>query len=127
VAINTYLIEDNAIIRENLTATLQELSDVKMLAYADTEVDGIKLAQDSHDWHLVIVDLFLREGSGMEIVAALSKRKPAQKVVVLTNYATPEIRRRCLALGANAVFDKSTELDGLIDFCIAMSGDAVPA
>jgi two-component system, OmpR family, response regulator len=127
VTINTYLIEDNAIIRENLTATLQELSDVKMLAYADTEVEGIKLAQDSRDWHLVIVDLFLREGSGMEIVAALSKREPGQKVVVLTNYATPEIRRRCLALGADAIFDKSTELDGLIDFCIAMSGDAVKA
>jgi two-component system, OmpR family, response regulator len=125
VTINTYLIEDNAIIRENLTSTLQELSDVKMLAYADTELEGIKLAQSSRDWNLIIVDLFLREGSGMEIVAALAKRKPDQKVVVLTNYATPEIRRRCLGLGANAVFDKSTELDGLIDFCISLSGDAV--
>ncbi len=127
VKINTFLIEDNALIRENLTATLQELSEVKMLAYADTESEGIALLQRSRDWQLAIVDLFLRVGSGMDVVAALAMRKRTQKVVVLTNYATPEVRHRCLALGADAVFDKSTEIDGLIHFCISMSGDSVDA
>jgi len=36
---------------------------------------------------------------------------------VLTNYATPDIRLRCTSLGVNAVFDKSNEIDALIDFC----------
>lgn len=98
-----------------------------MVAYADTEAEGIALIERSNDWQLVIVDLFLRVGSGVDVVAALAKRKRSQKVVVLTNYATLEVRTRCLALGADAVFDKSTELDGLIDFCIAMSGDEVAA
>ena len=38
-------------------------------------------------------------------------------MVVLTNYATQDIRDRCAELGANAVFDKSNELDELLDFC----------
>jgi DNA-binding NarL/FixJ family response regulator len=41
-------------------------------------------------------------------------------MVVLSNYATPEIRTHCLQLGADAVFDKSTEIDDLIDFCLSL-------
>ena len=39
-------------------------------------------------------------------------------MVLLTNYATPEIRKRAMALGADAVFDKSSELDDLLAYCI---------
>jgi len=41
--------------------------------------------------------------------------------VVLSNFATPEIRRRALALGAARVFDKSRDLDALIDYCDELS------
>jgi DNA-binding NarL/FixJ family response regulator len=41
---------------------------------------------------------------------------PARRVV-LSNYATPEMRRRCLELGADRVFDKSSELEELIAYC----------
>ena len=41
--------------------------------------------------------------------------------VVLTNYATPDIRMRCAQLGVDAVFDKSNEIDALVDYCVAHS------
>ncbi len=41
----------------------------------------------------------------------------AHTVVVLSNYATPEMRRKCLELGAARVFDKSHEIDDLLVFC----------
>jgi DNA-binding NarL/FixJ family response regulator len=44
----------------------------------------------------------------------------AGKVLVLTNYATADIRQRCLRLGADAVFDKSTEIEGFLEVCAAM-------
>jgi hypothetical protein len=43
---------------------------------------------------------------------------------VLTNYATADIRRRCEVLGANRVFDKSHELEDLIDYCASVSDGA---
>ena len=45
-------------------------------------------------------------------------------MVVLTNYATPDIRVRCHQLGVDAVFDKSNEIEALIDFCLEMKGNA---
>ena len=46
---------------------------------------------------------------------------PAHRVV-LSNFATPELRRRCLALGAAQVYDKSRDLDALLDYCDQLSG-----
>jgi len=36
--------------------------------------------------------------------------------VILTNYATADMHHRCRELGADAVFDKSTEIEQLIDW-----------
>jgi DNA-binding NarL/FixJ family response regulator len=42
-------------------------------------------------------------------------------VLVLSNYATPDMRKRCAQLGADAVFDKSNEIDALVDYCLALA------
>ena len=47
------------------------------------------------------------------------------KLVVLTNYATDDMREKCLVLGATHVFDKSNDIDALILYCNNMaSGEA---
>ena len=60
------------------------------------------------------------------MLEACREREARQRVVVLSNYATPDMRRRCEQLGADAVFDKSNEIDALVDYCIALSGAAQP-
>ena len=116
--LKTYLVEDNPTIRDNLIATLDELAAVDTVGTSDNEDDGKAWLQDQHnDWDLAILDLFLKQGSGLGVLAACSKRKPGQKVVVLSNYATLDVRRRCTQMGVDAVFDKSNEIDGLVEFC----------
>ena len=116
--VRAYFVEDNPTIRENLIATLEELVGVAPIGYAETEQQGSEwLTNHSANWDLAIVDLFLKQGSGLGVLKACRERNPEQKVVVLTNYATPDIRARCLALGADAVFDKSNELDAFFDYC----------
>lgn len=117
--LKAYLVEDNATIRENLIDTLEEIAGVRTVGSADSETDGAEwLEQHPREWNIAIVDLFLREGSGLGILKAVENRAPGQKVVVLSNYATLDVRQRCLALGADAVFDKSNQIDGLLDFCL---------
>jgi DNA-binding NarL/FixJ family response regulator len=114
-----YIVEDSPTIRDNLIETLQELASVEAVGTAETEQEGkLWLAQNDAYWDLAIIDLFLREGSGLNILEAGRHRRPGQKMVVLSNHATNDVRWRCAQLGADAVFDKSTEIDALVDYCV---------
>ncbi len=125
VKLRTYIVEDNATIRENLIGTLEELACVESVGASATEDEGKEwLTAHSAQWDLAIVDLFLRQGSGLGVLAACRTRQPGQKMVVLSNYATPDVRMRCAQLGVDAVFDKSNEIDALVDYCIEHSGKA---
>lgn len=117
--LKTYIVEDNPTIRENLIATLEELASVDAVGTSDSENEGKAwLIANPAGWDLAIVDLFLKQGSGLGVLAACRDRGPHQKVVVLSNYATSDIRQRCAQLGVDAVFDKSNEIDALVDYCI---------
>lgn len=121
--LKTYLVEDNPTIRDNLIATLEELTDMDAVGTSDNENEARAWLQSNPDkWDLAILDLFLKQGSGLGVLAACRHRKLTQKVVVLSNYATIDIRQRCAQLGVDAVFDKSNEIDALIEFCQQQSG-----
>jgi two-component system OmpR family response regulator len=113
----TYLVEDNPLIRTSLIETLGEIPHLEIAGHSETQNEACQWLARRSDWHLAIVDLFLKQGTGLGVLAACRDRAPFQKAVVLTNYATPEIRERSQALGADAVFDKSTELEDLLRYC----------
>jgi DNA-binding NarL/FixJ family response regulator len=120
--IKAFIVEDSPVIRENLIATLEELVPLKVMGYADGERGALAwLEEADHPCDLVIVDLFLRQGSGIHVLEQLSKNAHVADRVVLTNYATPDVRRQCLSLGASRVFDKSGEIDALIEHCLLLA------
>nr|WP_236599858.1 response regulator [Ramlibacter alkalitolerans] len=123
----TYIVEDNATIRENLIDALQELASVVTLGWSETESAAKEwIADHRGQWDLLIVDLFLKQGSGLGVIEASQDRSREQRVVVLSNYATSDMRKRCAQLGADAVFDKSNEIDALVDYCLALGARGSP-
>jgi two-component system OmpR family response regulator len=117
-----YLVEDNDALRSSLIAMLWEFAQLRVSGSSGTEHEAVEWLRCHGDqWRLAVVDLFLLQGSGLGVVSSLRERHPWQKVVVLTNYATPDIRRRSLALGADAVFDKGKQLDEFFAFCSALA------
>lgn len=122
-----FLIEDNPTIRANLIPTLAEMADVMVVGTAEGEHDAMAwLCAHADDQVLVILDLFLAQGSGIGVLKQMKQLQMSKQVVVLTNFATPDIRGICAELGAVALFDKSTELDAFFDFCLASdSGGAI--
>lgn len=120
--LRTYIVEDNPIILHNLRDTLEELTDVQVVGSAideDAAVDCMR--HDTREIDLMIIDVFLASGSGLAVLRWAQERNVQARRVVLTNYATPDIRRRCKALGADRVFDKSSEIEDLLDYCISIS------
>ena len=114
----TYLVEDNPVIRENLVGFLEDVASTKVVAHASSEDEAVEWLQSHRNgWDLAVVDLFLQQGNGFGVVRACRDRAPHQKVVVLSNYATVDMRERSRALGADAFFDKSAEIDLLVAYC----------
>ena len=116
--LNAYIVEDNATIRENLVGTLEELTCVKVAGTSATEDDALAwLDKNLDQWDILIVDLFLQQGSGIHLAQRVARRHSVQKVIVFSNYVNASVRKRCAQMGVDAVFDKSTEIDSLVDYC----------
>lgn len=120
--LRTYIVEDSPVIRENLIATLEELLPLVVVGTAEDEASALQwLGQPDHPVDLVIVDIFLKGGSGLGVLRSAQGLLLRGKMVVLSNYATREMRQKCLALGADRVFDKSHEIDALISYCARLA------
>ena len=121
-ALQAYLVEDNVLVRDNLIAALEELAPLHFVGSAADESVALQWLSAERDvCDLVIVDIFLRSGSGLGVIAAARRRLPGAALVVLSNYATDEMRARCLAGGADRVFDKSRDIDVLVAYCTALA------
>ena len=122
--LNTYIVEDSPVIRESLIATLEELVPVRVVGTAEDEATALRsLTTPGQAVDLVIVDLFLKSGSGLGVLQATQALLPRYRRVVLSNFATVDMRRKCQALGADQVFDKSTEIDALVLYCEQLAGE----
>ncbi len=116
--LRTFLVEDSPVIRESLIATLEELVPVQVVGTAEDESTAVQwLSLPANQCDLVIVDIFLKGGSGLGVLRAAHALPRRYCTVVLSNYATNDMRRKCLELGADRVFDKSNEIDALIQYC----------
>lgn len=115
--LSCFLVEDSPLIRDNLTATLEEMAGARVLGWAEDQQSAEQWLQAGHACDLMIIDLFLKGGTGFEVLRLAKLERPDLKLVVLTNYATVEIRHRCLLIGADRVFDKSAEIEELLAYC----------
>jgi DNA-binding NarL/FixJ family response regulator len=123
--LKTYIVEDSPVIRENLIATLEELGPVQVVGWAADEAGALRwLADPAHDAELVIVDLFLQSGSGLGVLRESARRPRGPHMVVLSNYATADVRLKCLELGAERVFDKSGDIEDLLGYCQVLAAAA---
>jgi two-component system OmpR family response regulator len=119
-----YLVEDNPLILEWLAQALEELAQARVVGSAATQFEACQwLTAHRDEWDAAVVDLWLAQGNGIHVIECLTT-SPGQKIVVLTNYPTPHMRQLCLSAGADAFFDKSTELDEFIDYVARELGHA---
>ena len=124
MALKAFVVEDQAPIRESLVDALAELGGIEPAGFARDEKAAVAwLRNPANHWDIAIVDLVLEPGggSGFGVLQALRERSPTQKMVVLTGTASPEVRRRCEAMGADGVFDKAMETEAMLDYCVALA------
>ena len=123
---NVFIVEDSAVMRENLQAMLSDFSDVKIVGHAVDESGAITQI-DATLPDVVILDLNLESGSGINVLRDVKKRHPEIKVIVLTNYTDDHYAEACKRANADYFFDKSFQFmkvhDVLAEWSTASSAD----
>ncbi len=112
--LRVYVVEDCPNIRDSLLVFLHIPGQVEIIGLADSEDEAV-VAILAEPVDAVIVDLNLRDGSGMAVIEKLRRADlvAQPKIIVFTNHVAPEIKQRALTLGADYFLDKSNEQDRL--------------
>ena len=124
MALKAFVLDDQAQVRELLCESLSELGGIETAGSAADQDSAIAWLRDpANHWDIAVIDLVLEpgRGSGFGVLEAMRTRASTQKLVVLTGSASPEVRRRCQAMGADGVFDKAMETEAMLDYCVALA------
>lgn len=109
------LIDDHELIRQGLSRAFERSKDFTVVGQAGTLAEGERLVAEILP-HVVVIDVRLPDGSGLDAARRLRSSHPELGIVVLTMYAGDEQLFAALEAGASAFVPKS-----------APSGDVVTA
>jgi DNA-binding NarL/FixJ family response regulator len=108
--LNVFIVEDAPQVRLRIAEALSSLAQVCVVGEAEDTVTALMgIAASRPD--VALVDLRLADGSGIELLARLSREQPAVVTMVLTNHSGPPFQAACDAAGADFFFDKTSEFD----------------
>ena len=116
--VRVFLVEDSPLIRRRIIDNLLSIGGFVVVGFAESEDDAVAaIAETKPD--VIVTDIRLREGNGIEVVRQVRQAAAATpappKIYVLSNYASAEYRRECELVGADAFLDKSGEYDRFLD------------
>jgi DNA-binding NarL/FixJ family response regulator len=95
----------------DVVSRFQEIRVVDEVSDAPQAVESIA----RHKPDIVILDIQMPGGSGIEVLKTIKKNKPSPIVIMFTNYPYPQYRAKCMEAGADFFFDKSLEFDALTE------------
>lgn len=112
--LSVYVVEDSGIVLRQLVALTESSGLAKVVGMSGDATAAVEeILQLKPD--VVLVDIHLRVGSGLDVMSKLKAAGCAAIQIVLTNHSVPAIRRAAASAGADHFFDKTSELSTAID------------
>jgi DNA-binding NarL/FixJ family response regulator len=105
-----FIVEDSSLLRERLGELVAEIKGVEMVGSANDAQMALDV-MSAFKPDVVILDIRLPNGSGIEILQKLKSQLPSPRVIMFTAFPYPQYRQKCLQAGADYFFDKTTEFD----------------
>ncbi|HUU30041.1 MAG TPA: response regulator transcription factor [archaeon] len=103
-----FIADDSEHVRQSLKAMISKIEGVEIIGQAGEVGEAVRLVQEL-DPDVVLLDIRMPGGSGMDVLAKIKQNKPRRKVIMLTNYPYPQYQKKCMELGADFFFDKSQD------------------
>jgi DNA-binding NarL/FixJ family response regulator len=105
-----FIVDDSRAFRKELINLLSKLKEIEIVGQAEDSVKAMEAIQRLKPY-VVILDIRMHGGNGIEVLTNIKKDRNPPLVIVLTNYPYPQYRKKCKEAGADFFFDKSTEFE----------------
>lgn len=115
--IRVLLCDDHRIVREGLKQVLADDTDVTVCAEASTGSEAVALADallQSGGLDVVLLDIAMPGGDGLDVLQALRRNHPGLPVLMLSTYPEKQYAVRCIRLGAAGYLHKSADPDDML-------------
>lgn len=109
---NLLIVEDNLFVRKNIFKATKSIKSIGSIKQAESLTEAISLFKNT-SFELVVLDLKLPDGNGVELLKMFKENKIETKVLVFS--MSTELKKTCLRYGAFAFFDKAKDFDNLIE------------
>ena len=117
-----FVIENSPIFSSWIESEIKKIDALNLIGFAKDIRTGLNIILKSNP-KIVILDLFLDDGSGLKILRTIKENKLPIKVIVFTNFNF--YKSECLTLGSDYFFDKSNDFEELIRTVKILSEEAV--
>ena len=112
--INILVADDHAVVRRGLRQILAETPDISVGGEAATAQEVLKLVRE-HRFNVVVLDISLPGGSGLELLGEIRRERPTLPVLILTVHSEDQYAIRAIKSGAAGFLTKETAPDKLIE------------
>lgn len=109
------LIEDQNLLSSTLIKALEQSPDIEIAGQSEKASDAIQLCK-THKPDIVIMDVFTKDGNGIEYTAQLKQIFPDIKVLIMTGVEDDRLVRAAEEAGADMFVWKNLSLDELTEF-----------
>ncbi len=111
--IKVILCDDHAMIRRGIRDTLQEASDLEVVAEAGSYAE-VREAIHRHPCDVLVLDINLPGRGGLEVLGSLRETDSPIKVLMVSMFPEDQYAIRCLKAGAQGYFNKAGDPADLV-------------
>jgi DNA-binding NarL/FixJ family response regulator len=105
--IRLLIVDDHAIVRAGLRMVLQSAEDFEVVGEAASMAEALALIDQFHP-DVVLLDINLPDGSGLEVAARSLERAPDTRILILSVHDDREFVRESVRIGAHGFLRKDT-------------------
>jgi response regulator of citrate/malate metabolism len=109
---NLLIVEDNSFVANAIVNEIKEINTIGDIRLTESLQEAISFFDDTY-FELVVLDLKLPDGHGIELLKILKEKQIKTKVFVFS--VSRELKSFSIKYGASAFFDKATDFDKLIE------------
>ncbi len=102
--------DDSALLRERLVRTLADVPGVKLIGQTTNGQETLQAIQELKP-DVVILDIRMPKGNGLQILKTVKVDEDAPTVIILTAFPYAQYRRTCQEAGAEFFFEKLSEFN----------------